>query len=152
MNRTQTFKNQDIFSFVFADEEFANPNQFKIGLKTDYKAIAEKMLAEDTNHTLKPEEYAAMQLNVDIGINFFYFAFIKVFSYQKRREFLDYQFEQCKHKMTFLYRLETLPSYNYWYAFGENSYYNPDTEKEVMDWVLEKYKGVDTKPKFKIEK
>lgn len=152
MNTKQTLKNQDLFSFVFRDEEFANKNQFRINLPTDFKeTVTKPMIESDQGHVLKLDEFSAFQLDIDVGINMFYFSFVKVFSYQKRKDFLDYQYEQCKHKLTFLYRLESLASVNYWYAFGENSYYNPDTEKEVMAWILEKYAGVNNqKPSLKV--
>lgn len=147
MNSKQTFKNQDLFSFVFKDQEFQNNNQFKLALNSNFKEDTEKMLNEDKNHNLKVDVFADFQLNMDVGINMFYFCFIKVFSYQKRLNFLEYQFNACvpDRRISFLHRIEALASANYWYAFGENSYYNPDTEKEVMDWVVSKYKGQKTK-------
>lgn len=147
MNSKHTLKNQDLFSFCFSDQDFINPNQFKIALPSNYVEGAKTMLAESKDHSLNPEVYGEMQLNIDIGINMFFFCFIKVMSYQKRTDFLNYQYQTCKpeNRLTFLYRVESLAGYNYWYAFGENSYYNPDTEKEVMDWVIEKYLGVNNK-------
>lgn len=154
MNSTKTLKNQDLFSFIFKDGKQENPFQFVINLPSGFKeTVTKPMLDEDAGHVLKLDTFAAFQLDIDIGINMFYFAFIKVFSYHKRTAFLDYQYNQCKHKLTFLYRLESLASVNYWYAFGENSYYNPDTEKEVMEWIIEKYKGVSkSKPSLKVIK
>lgn len=152
MNTKQTLKNQDLFSFIFKDQEQKSPFQFVIHLPSDFKeTVTKPMLESDAGHVLKLDEFAAFQLDIDLGINMFYFAFIKVFSYQKRESFLNYQYEQCQHKLTFLYRLESLASVNYWYAFGENSHYNPDTEKEVMTWIMEKYSGISNqKPSMKI--
>jgi|SRR5579863_2691395 len=155
MNTKSTLRNQDLFSFIFKDQKQENPFQFIVNLPSDFKeTVTKPMLASDKDHTLKLDEFAAFQLNIDVGINMFYFCFIRVMSYQKRRSFLEYQFFKTAHKLTFLYRIESLASMNYWYAFGENSYYNPDTEKEVMSWILEKYSGaVNSKPtKMKIIK
>jgi hypothetical protein len=145
MNTKKTFKNQELFSFVFKDQEFTNPNQFQIGLPSDFAEKSKEMLSEDKGHSLNPKQFAEMQLNIDVGIMAFYFLFIKVLSYQKRKEFLEYQFEQTAHKLTLLYRIESLACYNYWYSFGEGSYYNPETEAEVMEWVVEKYSGATKK-------
>ncbi len=47
--------------------------------------------------------------------------------------------------MSFLYRVEALSQVDYWYSFGEYSYYNPETEKLVADWVIAKYLGKEYK-------
>ena len=143
MNSKQTYKNQDLFSFVFLDEEFKNPLQFKIHLASWYLTEVTKMLSEMPDNKMSVEQYAAYELSMDVGKTFFYFAFIQVFSYQKRLDFLNYQLSQTKDKISFLHRIESLSQMDYWYSFGEYSFYNPETEKVVLDWVVAKYKGSD---------
>lgn len=143
MNTKKTFKNQDLFSFCFKGEPQKDKWQFVIALPPNFKEDTAKMLAEDSGHAIKLDNFADFQLNMDVGINMFYFCYIKVMSYKHRRDFLDWQYKECEPegRLSFLYRVESLASCNYWYAFGENSHYDHNVEKEVMDWVLEKFSG-----------
>lgn len=147
MNSKQIFRNQDLFSWCFLDKEFENKNQVKINLKSDFKEAIAKDIAEAPDARIDPEKYAEYELSMQVGKSFFYFAFIQVFAYQRRLDFLNYQFDMAKDKISFLQRVESLSQVDYWYAFGEFSYYNPETEKLVADWVIAKYKGApDPKP------
>lgn len=143
MNSKQVFKNQELFGFCFKGETQKNKWQFVIALPPNFKDDTAKMLGEDKQHAIKVDDYADFQLNIDVGINMFYFCFIKVMSYKHRRDFLDWQYAECpaERKLSFLYRIESLASCNYWYAFGENSHYDPNVEAEVMEWVVEKFSG-----------
>lgn len=143
MNSKQVFKNQDLFNFAFRGETQNNRWQFIIALAPNFKEDTAKMLDEDKGHAVKLDEFADFQLNIDVGINMFYFCFIKVMSGKHRSDFLDWQYEQCapEKKISFLYRIEALASCNYWYAFGENSHYDSAVEAEVMEWVVNKFSG-----------
>ena len=143
MNSKQIFKNQELFSWCFLDKDFENPLQFKIHLNSNYKEQIEADIKASPDNRIDPDIYAAYELSMDVGKTFFYFAFIQVFPYQKRIDFLNYQLSQTKDKMSFLHRVEALSQVGYWYDFGEYSYYNPETEKIVADWVIAKYKGAD---------
>lgn len=151
MNSKQAFKNQELFNFCFRGETQKNRWQFVIALLPNFKEETAKMLSEDGAHSIKLDDYAEFQLNIDVGINMFYFCFIKVMSYKHRTDFLDWQYDQCpaEAKLSFLYRIESLSGCNYWYAFGENSHYDPNVEAEVMEWVVNKFSD-KTKSKLKL--
>lgn len=144
MNSKQTLKNQDLFSFTFLESEFKHPYDFQISLKANYREDIEKMLKEAPSPP-DTDIYCDYTLSLAVGKWFFYTAFIHVMPYQKRVDFLNYQFEKCAEKMTFLYRVESLSQVDYWYSFGEHSYYNPETEKLVSDWLVAKYQGKEFK-------
>jgi hypothetical protein len=143
MNTKKTFKNQELFSFCFQGQTQKNKWQFIIALKENFKEDTAGMLLEDKGNKLNIDEFAEFQLNIDVGINMFYFCFIKVMSYDHRRKFLEWQYEQCEPeaKLSFLYRVESLSTANYWYSFGENSHYDAEVENVVLEWVLEKFSG-----------
>lgn len=144
MNSKQIFKNQDLFSFTFLENEFKNKNDFQISLKENYREEIKQMLKEAPN---PPDVniYSDYTLSLAVGKWFFYNAFIHVMPHQKRVEFLNYQLDGCAEKMTFLHRVESLSQVDYWYSFGEFSYYNPEIEKLVSDWLITKYQGKDYK-------
>ena len=146
MNSKQIFKNQELFSYCFADKEFDSPFQFQIPLNSTFADEIAKDVAEVKESRIDPVKYAEYELSMQVGKQFFYCAFIKVMPYQRRIDFLNYQLSQTKDKVTFLQRVEAFSQVDYWYAYGEHSYYNAAIEKVVADWVIAKYKG-DTDPK-----
>lgn len=144
MNSRQTFKNQDLFSFTFKEQPFKHQYDFQISLKEDYRTEIEEMLKAAPNPP-DLDVYCDYTLSLAVGKWFFYTAFIFVMPYQKRVDFLNYQLEQCAEKMSFLHRVEALSQIDYWYSFGEYSYYNPELEKLVNDWCIAKYQGKEFK-------
>jgi|ERR1700761_2057703 len=141
MNSKQTFKNQELFSFVFMDEEFENPLQFKLNMPLNFKDKVSEMMKEAPDMRITLDMYADYMLNMEVGKTFFHFAFIHSMPYKRRIEFLNYQHALSKDKMSFLHRVEGLMNMDYWYSFGEYSYYNPDAEKDVSEWLVAKYAG-----------
>lgn len=141
MNSHQTFTNQELFTFCFKDQQPRHSHQFQLALQSDFEEASKKMLEEDKDHRLKLEDFTRFQLNVDVGIMMFYCTFVRVMPPVKRIEFLEWQLARAKHKPSFLYRLESLATTNYWYHYGPNSHYDREVEDLVSKWITDKIKG-----------
>ena len=141
MNQSQTFKNQELFSYTFFDKKFDNKYDFQIDLKENYKDEISEMLKEAPDPP-NLEKYCDYTLSLSVGKWFFYTAFVFVMPYQKRIDFLEYQFNKSQHKISFLNRIESLSQVDYWYSFGEYSFYNTENEKIVNDWLIEKFENL----------
>lgn len=142
MNSKKTFKNTELFSWVFKDQEYEHPLQFKLNMPTNYKQTVAEMMKEAPDMRISEEDYFEYMLNMEVGKTFFYFTFIHPFPYKRRIEFLNYQHATSADKMSFLHRVEALMNMDYWYAFDlPYSCYNPDAERDISEWLVAKYAG-----------
>jgi len=145
MNTKQIFKNQDLFSWVYLDEPITAPYQLQVAFNSDFRNEIRRDIESRPEVRIDPEKYAEYQLSIEVGKQFFYTAFIRVMPYKTRIAFLDWQLEQCDQKTTFLYRVESLSQVDYWYSFGEHSFYNPAVEEIIGDWCVAKHLGKEPK-------